>query len=72
MTADVIIDGIDDAPSARAALPLGQLRTPDRPEQRFAPVKWSTGWTAQEMCVYPVVAHYVYPDGSGWSVGIRQ
>ena len=20
------------------------------------------------MCVYPVVADYVYPDGSGWSV----
>jgi hypothetical protein len=72
MTADLIIDGIDDSPSARAALPLRQLRTPDRPEQRFAPFKWSTGWRAQDMYVYPVVADYVYPDGSGWLVGIRQ
>ena len=22
------------------------------------------------MCVYPVVADYVYPDVSGWSVGV--
>ena len=33
MTADEIIVGIDDSPSARG-LPL---RTPDRPEQRLAP-----------------------------------
>jgi hypothetical protein len=33
VTADEIIVGIDDSPSARG-LPL---RTPDRPEQRLAP-----------------------------------
>jgi hypothetical protein len=27
---------------------------------------------AQDMCVYPVVADYVYPYGSGWSVGVGQ
>ena len=42
MAADELIVGIDDSPSARAAFPLGQLRTPDRSEQRFAPFKSST------------------------------
>ena len=41
MTADEIIVGIVDSPSARAAL-RWVLRTPDRPEQRIAPFMWST------------------------------
>ena len=56
MTADEIIVGIDDSPSACAAPPparpsAGQLRTPDQPEQRFAPFMGSTSrrlrtWTS--------------------------
>ena len=43
MTADQIIVGIDDSPSARAVL-RKQLRTPDQPERCFAPFMGSTGW----------------------------
>jgi hypothetical protein len=67
VTADEIIVGIDHSPSARG-LPL---RTPDRPEQRFAPfmgrVAGGTG-----TCTSIVIADYVYPDGPGWSAGVRQ
>jgi hypothetical protein len=41
MTADEIIVGIDDSPSARG-FSACQLRTPDRPEQRLAPFMLST------------------------------
>ena len=70
MTADEIIVGIEDSPSGRAALRWAAayprsagaadraIHVVDQPE-------------AQDMCVYPVVADYVYPDGSGWSV-VRQ
>ena len=40
MTADEILVGIDNSPSL--VRPVGQLHTPDRPEQRFAPLIWST------------------------------
>jgi hypothetical protein len=69
MTADEIIVGIDD--SARAALRWAAAY-PDRPKQRFAPFMWSTSARHMDMYVYPVVADYVYPDGSGWSVVVRQ
>jgi hypothetical protein len=68
VTADEFIVGIDDSPSARG-LPL---RTPDRPEQRLAPFMGRVAGGHRDMYVYPVIADYVYPDGPGWSAGVRQ
>ena len=68
MTADKIIVGIDD--SARAALRwvAAYPRSTGAALRAIHVVDWRE---AQDMSVYPVVADYVYPDGSGWSV-VRQ
>jgi nucleotide-binding universal stress UspA family protein len=69
MTADEIIVGIDD--SARAALRWAAVyaRSTGAALRAIHVVDWGE---AQDMSVYPVVADYLYPDGSGWSVGLRQ
>jgi Universal stress protein family len=71
MTADEIIVGIDDSPSARAALhwAAAYARSTGAALPAIQVVDWPE---AQDMCVYPVVAEYVYPNVSGWSVGVRQ
>ena len=71
MTADEIIVGIDDSPSARAALCWTAVyaRSTGSALRTLRVVEWPE---AQETYVYPVVADYVYPDGSGWSAGVRQ
>jgi nucleotide-binding universal stress UspA family protein len=71
MTADEIIVGIDDSPSARAGLrwAAAHTRSAGTALRAIHVVDWPE---AQDMCVYPVVADYVYPDVSGWSVGVRR
>jgi hypothetical protein len=70
MVADEIIVGIDDSPSARAGIrwaagyprstgtALRAIHEVDEPE-------------VQDTRVYPIVADYVYPDASGWSVRLH-
>ena len=70
MTADEIMSA--STTHLRARPSAGQLRTPDQPEQRFALFMSSTSRRAPDMYVYLVVADYGYPEGSGWSVGVRQ
>ena len=71
MTADEIIVGIDDSPSARAALRWATVyaQSTGSALRTLRVVEWPE---AQEMYVYPTVADYVYPDGPGLSVGVRQ
>jgi nucleotide-binding universal stress UspA family protein len=67
MTVDEIV-GIDDSPSARAGLrwAAAYARSTGAALPAIQVVDWPE---AQDKCVYPVVADYVYPDVSGWSVG---
>jgi nucleotide-binding universal stress UspA family protein len=71
MSADEIIGGIDDSPSVRAAIrwAAAYIRSTGTALRTIHVVDWPG---AQDMYLYPVVADYVYPDGSGWSVGARQ
>jgi len=70
MTADEILVGIDNSPSARAARwAPAYPRSTGTALRAIDLVDWPE---ALEMSVYPVVANYVYPNESGWSVGIRQ
>jgi hypothetical protein len=69
MTADEIIVGIDD--SARAALRWAAVYA--RSTETALPASHVVDeLEAQDMSVYPVVADYLYPDRSGWSVRVRQ
>jgi hypothetical protein len=71
MTADEIIVGIEDSRSARAAVCWAALDA--RSTGAALPAIHVVNWPeAQDMSVYPVVADYLYPDRSGWSVGLRQ
>ena len=87
MTADEIIVGIDDSPSARAAHRWAAVhaRSTGSALRTLGVVEWPE---AQEMYVYPIVAQssghpdppvqrrpvadYVYPDGPGRSAAVRQ
>jgi nucleotide-binding universal stress UspA family protein len=71
MTADGIIVGIDDSPSAGAARHWAAVyaRSTGAALRGIQVVDWPE---AQHMSVYPVVADYLSPDRSGWSVGVRQ
>ena len=70
MTADEITVGIEDSPSAGAALCWAALDARSTGADRAIHV---VGWPeAQDMYVYPVVADYLYPDRSGWAVVVRQ
>ena len=69
MTADEIIVGIDDSPSACADLRWAAAHTRSTGTVLRA-IHGVNSPEAQDM--YSVVADYVYSDGSGWSVGLRQ
>ena len=71
MTADEIIVGIDDSPSARAALgwAAAYARSTGTALRAIHLVEWPK---AHGHVRLPRIADYVYPDGSGWSVGVRQ
>jgi nucleotide-binding universal stress UspA family protein len=68
MTADQIV-GIDDSPFVRAALSwaAAYARPTGTALHAIHVVDLSE---AHDMDVCPVVADYLYPDGSGWSVGV--
>ena len=70
MTADQIV-GIDDSPFVRVALSwaAAYARPTGTALHAIHVVDLSE---AQDVYVYPVVADYLYPDGPGWSVRVRQ
>jgi hypothetical protein len=70
MTADEILVGIDNSPSARAARwAAGYPRSTGTALRAIDLVDWPE---ALEMSVYPVVANYVYPTSQAGRWGIRQ
>jgi K+-sensing histidine kinase KdpD len=71
MTADEIIVGIDDSPSARAGLRWATAYARSTGTARRA-IQVVDEPEVQDTRVYPVVADCVYPDASGWSVRLRQ
>jgi hypothetical protein len=70
MVADEIIAGINDAPSACAGLRWAAAYAARSTGTALRAIHVADWPEPLDMYAYPSVADYVYPDRSGWPVGL--